>query len=147
MSYNPYQFGAIPGAQQRFGQMPTNYTTQFQTAQQAPQMPLQAVGQQTLPSLRFVSSREELAASQIPFDGSTSWFYNTAADTIHSKTFDFNTGMAPIVTYVREQQAPAVKYVTSEELNGAVAELRKELDALRPRKAGKRNEQSDVSDE
>ena len=147
MSYNPYQFGALPGAQQRFGQMPANYPAQFPAQQQAPQMPAQAIAQQPVPMLRFVSSREELAAAQIPFDGSTSWFYNTAADTMHSKTFDFNTGTAPIVTYVREQQAPAVKYVTAEELNGVVSELRQELDALRPRKGGKRNEQSDVPNE
>lgn len=143
MNYNPYQFGGYQPVQQRFGQAATNYMPQPAIQQAAPQMAPQQAG---IP-IRFVSSKEELAASQIPFDGSTSWFYNTAADTIHSKTFDFNTGMAPIVTYVREQQAPAVKYVTSEELNVAVAELRKELDALRPRKAGKRNEQSDVSDE
>lgn len=143
MNYNPYQFGGYQPVQQRFGQAVTNYMSQPAIQQAAPQMAPQQAG---IP-IRFVSSKEELAASQIPFDGSTSWFYNTAADTIHSKTFDFNTGMAPIVTYVREQQAPAVKYVTSEDLNGAVAELRKELDALRPRKAGKRNEQSDVSDE
>lgn len=147
MSYQPYPFGAPYGQQARFGAQMPNYPTQMPMAQQTPQMPAQTVPQQGGVNLRFVSSREELAAAQIPFDGTTSWFYNTAADTIHSKTFDFNTGMAPIVTYVREQPAPAVKYVTAEELEHAVESLRKELTPARSGKGGKRNEQSDVSDE
>lgn len=138
MNYNPYQFGGYQPVQQRFGQAVTNYMTQPVIQQVAPQMAPQQAG---IP-LRFVSSKEELAASQIPFDGSTNWFYNTAADTIHSKTFDFNTGTAPIVTYVREQPAPAVQYVTVEALETLVQEvqnLKDELDVLKNRKV-KKNE-------
>ena len=138
MNYNPYQFGGYQPVQQRFGQAATNYMAQPAIQQVAPQMAPQQAG---IP-LRFVSSKEELAASQIPFDGSTNWFYNTAADTIHSKTFDFNTGTAPIVTYVREQPAPAVQYVTVEALESLMQEvqnLKDELDVLKNRK-GKKNE-------
>lgn len=142
MNYNPYQFGGYQPAQQRFGQAATNYMTQPVIQQVAPQMPPQVAPQPAGIPLRFVSSKEELAASQIPFDGSTNWFYNTAADTIHSKTFDFNTGTAPIVTYVREQPAPAVQYVTVEALESLMQEvqnLKDELDVLKNRK-GKKNE-------
>lgn len=138
MNYPPYQFGAYQPAQQRFTQNPTNYMAQPVAPQMAPQMAPQPTG---IP-LRFVSSKEELAACQIPFDGSTNWFYNTAADTIHSKTFDFNTGTAPIVTYVREQPAPAVQYVTVDALEALMQEiqnLQDELDVLKNRK-GKKNE-------
>ena len=40
-------------------------------------------------------------AAQIPFDGTTTFFVDTAAGVIYAKTFDFNTGAAPIQEYVR----------------------------------------------
>lgn len=140
MSYNPYQFGGYPAASGRFGQMQPNYPAQIPTAQMAPQTPGMA--------LRPVTSLQEVAASQINFDGSAHWFYDTAGDKIYSKTFDFNTGTAPIVTYVREQPAPPVQFVTVEAFEALMQDLqdvKSELDKLRNRK-GKKHE-PDLPDE
>lgn len=143
MSYNPYPFGTFQAPQQRFAQNPTNYIPQIQTHQMAPQMaPQQGM------VVRPVTSMQEASVFQIPFDGSTSWFYDTSGDKLYSKTFDFGTGTAPIVTYVREQPAPVAQYVTVEALEALMQEvqgLKDELDALKNRK-GKKNEPN-VSDE
>lgn len=142
MNYNPYQFGAFQSAQQRFSPAPTNYAPQIAT----PQMPPQAAPQGML--VRPVTSVQEASVFQIPFDGSTSWFYDTSGDKLYSKTFDFGTGTAPIVTYVREQPAPSVQYVTVEAMESLMEEinnLKDEMDALKRRK-GKKNE-PDVPDE
>lgn len=48
-----------------------------------------------------VTCREQVVATQIPFDGSTTFFVDTAAGVIYAKTFDLNTGAAPIQEYVR----------------------------------------------
>ena len=40
-------------------------------------------------------------ATQIPFDGSTTFFVDTAAGMIYAKTFDLNTGAAPLQEYGR----------------------------------------------
>ena len=48
-----------------------------------------------------VTCREQVVATQIPFDGSTTFFVDTAAGMIYAKTFDLNTGAAPIQEYVR----------------------------------------------
>ena len=74
-------------------------------------------------AMRPVTSREEVVVAQIPFDGSTSWFYDTACDKVYSKTYDFNTGSAPVITWQREQTAPVVRYATLEDLQ----KLRDEL--------------------
>ena len=141
MSYNPYQFGAIQPSQPRFGAAPTNYPPQFA----GPQMMPQAAPQQGM-MMRPVTSLQEAAASQINFDGAAHWFYDTSADRLYSKTFDFQTGTAPIVTYVREQPSPVVQYATVDIVNGLIQEiqnLKEELDMLRK---GARNE-SDVPTE
>lgn len=77
---------------------------------------------QANPTVRLVTSREEVAAAQIPFDGSTAYFADTSNGKIYTKTFDFNTGTAPIVTYTREQEV-RVQYATVEDLNRLRDEL------------------------
>ena len=141
MNYNPYQFGAIQPSQPRFGAVPNNYPPQFTS----PQMMQQAAPQQGM-MMRPVTSLQEAAASQINFDGTAHWFYDTSADRLYSKAFDFQTGTAPIITYVREQPAPVVRYATVEVVESLVNEiqnLKNELDMLRK---GTRNE-SDVPNE
>lgn len=99
---------------------PYNYNP-YQQGQTAPRpMPMNP---QPGAALRFVTSREEVVVTQIPFDGSTSWFYDTACDKIYSKTYDFNTGTAPVVNWVREQPAPVVRYATLEDLQALRNEL------------------------
>ena len=108
MNYNPY--GYMNMGQYQPAPVQRSVMPQPMTAQQGFAM-------------RPVTSREEAVVSQIPFDGSTSWFYDTACDRVYSKTYDFNTGSAPVITWQREQPAPAVRYATLEDLQ----KLRDEL--------------------
>lgn len=110
-----------------------------------PQMPVQApqsaplsqginnspAGFRCLP----VTSQAQAETAQIPFDGSTTYFVDTSNGKIYAKTFDFNTGAAPLVAYVREQEAPAVQYATLDDLRA----LRDELLA-KPKKAVKKDD-------
>ena len=112
-----------------------------------PQMPVQAPqsvpSPQTMnnsaPSLRCipVTSQSQADTFQIPFDGSTTYFVDTSNGKIYAKTFDFNTGAAPLVTYVRETVVPVPQYATIDDLNA----LRDEL--MSKRKAVKKNDDAD----
>lgn len=116
--------------------------------QMAPQIPVQApqsvpgpqtMNNNTAPSLRCVpvTSQSQADTFQIPFDGSTTYFVDTSNGKIYAKTFDFNTGAAPLVTYVRETIVPVPQYATIEDLNA----LREEL--MSKRKAVKKNDDAD----
>lgn len=83
---------------------------------------------------RPVTSKAEAVAAQIPFDGSTSYFVDTSNGNIYAKTFNFQDGTAPIVTYVREVEQ-TVQYATIDDLNA----LRDEL--LKTRKAAKKDDE------
>jgi hypothetical protein len=48
---------------------------------------------------------------------------DTSNGKIYAKTFDFNTGTAPIVTYVREQEMK-VQYATIDDINALREELK-----------------------
>lgn len=97
--------------------------------------PLQPTQPQS-PQIRLVTSKEEVVAAQIPFDGSTSYFVDTSNGRIYSKAFDFSTGTAPIVTYTRETESK-VQFATIDDINA----LRAEIEALKkPRKAAKQND-------
>ena len=95
----------------------------------APQVPQSAFAPQSVPAAPVafrcfpVTSLAQAEAFQIPFDGSTTYFADTSNGKIYAKTFDFNTGAAPIVAYVREQAAPAVQYATVEQLEAVMAEI------------------------
>lgn len=82
---------------------------------------------------RPVTSKAEVEVFQIPFDGSTTYFVDTSTGNIYSKTFDFQTGTAPVATYVKEI-VPPVRYATIDDLNA----LRDEL--LKKGKAAKKND-------
>lgn len=79
--------------------------------------------------MRFVASKVEALSAQIPFDGSTTYFFDTSNGKIYAKTFDSNTGCAPLATYAKEIEQP-IQYATLEDINA----LRAEIEALR--KAG-----------
>lgn len=105
------------------------YYPNFYNPYQMPtQGPVSAFQHQTAnnPSVGFacrpVASKTEAEAFQIPFDGSTTYFVDTSNGKLYAKTFDFNTGSAPIVTFVREQ-AVAVQYATLDDLNALKMEL------------------------
>lgn len=94
----------------------------YQPIPQTPPAQPQAANQPSF-SVRLVTTREEVVSAQIPFDGSTSYFVDTSNGKIYAKTFDFNTGTAPIVTYVREQEMK-VQYATIDDLNALREELK-----------------------
>lgn len=100
------------------------YTPQALTGQPIMQ-PLPAAPQtQSGFACRPVTSRAEVEAYQIPFDGSATYFVDTSSGKIYSKAFDFASGSAPIVTYVREVQQ-VVRYATIEDLEALRDELTK----------------------
>ena len=112
--------------------------------QLSPQMPVNApqnvsVGQMVNNTpggfvCRPVTSRVEAEVFQIPFDGSTTYFVDTANGKIYSKTFNFSNGTAPLVTYIQEAAVPVPQYATIDDLNA----LRKEFEDMR--KAVKNND-------
>lgn len=118
--WNGYNPGYMP-------QMPV------QTPQSAPQMQMAS---NPTPILRCipVTSKAEVEGFQIPFDGSTTYFTDTSNGKIYAKTFNFNNGTAPIVTYIRESDVPVPQYATIDDLNA----LREEL--LKMKKAVKTND-------
>lgn len=95
-------FGYTPGfngfqaPQTGFGTASTYLPPMQQNPVQAPTAPPRQ-GFMCIP----VTCREQVVATQIPFDGSTTFFVDTAAGMIYAKAFDPNTGMAPIQEYVR----------------------------------------------
>ena len=93
--YSP-GFNGFQAPQTGFGTAPTYLPPMQQNPVQAPTAaPRQ--GFMCIP----VTCREQVVATQIPFDGSTTFFVDTAAGVIYAKAFDPNTGMAPIQEYVR----------------------------------------------
>lgn len=129
MAYTYPNFGVYGGVGAFGAQGAPFYQPQMQTPPAQPQAANQ-------PSVRLVTTREEVVSAQIPFDGSTSYFVDTSSGKIYSKTFDFSTGSAPIVTYVRERESK-VQYATIDDLNA----LREELKAAK--KGAKKYEDDD----
>lgn len=117
-------FGAYQPSQNGFNQFTTSFPTMQQNAPQAPtSAPRQ--GFVCIP----VTRKEEVMAAQIPFDGTTTFFVDTAAGVIYAKTFDFNTGAAPIQEYVRVEhtqvQPEFVPMTMFKELLAKVEQLEK----------------------
>lgn len=116
-SYNPVPY---PQRMDSFAPAPIS-------APPAPQNPAPGVNGQSGYLCRPVTSRAEAEVFQIPFDGSTTYFVDTANGKIYAKTFNFNNGTAPLVTYIREEEAPTQQYVTTEIFEA----LRGEMDAIK----------------
>jgi len=128
MAWNNFPaYGGYSPAQTYMPQMPIQGTQSAPVPQGGPSP---QAGFRCVP----VTSQSQADTFQIPFDGSTTYFVDTSNGKIYGKSFDFSTGCAPLVVYVREQSAPAVQYATLEDLNA----LREEL--TKPRKAGRKNE-------
>lgn len=119
-----------------------------QAAQQAYSQQMQAVGQmypqqtaqQPSVNVRLVTSRDEAAVAQIPFDSTVNVFVNMAAGEVYIKRFNPNTGGAWWREYIdvqrmsqmqqakpaQEEQDEPAAYVTQarfEELESRVSEL------------------------
>ena len=93
-----------------------------------------------------VTSKAEAEVYQIPFDGTTTYFVDTANGKIYAKTFNANTGAAPLVTFSKEAEAVKTtpEYVTMEvvdEMKRTINRLAEELDKLKkPGKVVKNND-------
>lgn len=111
---------------------PAMYMPQYQYQQRQEYMPqpvMQTPVQQAnnSMSIRLVASRAEAETMQIPFDGTTHFFYDTSCGKMYSKTFNGNTGAAPLITYSRDAEVvtTAPQYVTMEEFNAFKEEMTK----------------------
>lgn len=106
----------------------------------APQTPQTMQGGVSAPSgfsCRPVTSKSEAEAAQISFDGTTYYFVDTSNGKIYAKTFNFNDGTAPLVTYVRETVSPPVQYAPAEmveTLRAEVAALKEEIESMKKTK-------------
>ena len=112
------------------------YLPQFQYPQRQEQRPMMPYMQQNMGFACVpVTSREAAEVYQIPFDGSTTYFVDTANGKIYAKTFNAMNGTAPLVTFSRDAEviAPLPQYVTVEEFNT----LKDEIERLKkPTKKG-----------
>lgn len=110
----------------------------YQVRQEFMPQPQQSVMSQQAAgfSIRPVASRAEAEAAQIPFDGSTHFFCDTASGKIYAKTFNALDGTAPLVSFIREEVQPAPRYVTLDEFNA----FKEELMAKKPAGKGKKTD-------
>ena len=134
MAWNFNGYGGYNPVNTYMPQMPS------QMPVQAPQsVPMVQPINNTTQALRCipVTSRAEVDAFQIPFDGSTTYFADTSNGKIYAKTFNFSNGTAPVVTYIRESDVPVPQYATIEDLNA----LREEI--MSKRKAVKKSDDAD----
>lgn len=117
MNYQQPMYGPVMPGQAPIYQSTMPWANQNMAAQMAAPQATQSVSmaqatpaQQTAqPGFtgRYVTSKEEVVAAQIPFDGSACYFVNTSNGEIYSKAYDFSTGSAPVKTYVMQVQQQA----------------------------------------
>lgn len=79
---------------------------------------------------RPVSSLEEVRAAQIDFDGSLFLFPDVANKKIYTKQINLD-GTSSLKVYTLEEAAPALEYVTKQELNATLEELKQSLNLLK----------------
>lgn len=131
MAWNYGGYGGYNPVNTYIPQMPSQMPTQAPQSVSVGQMVNNTPGGF---ACRPVTSRAEAEVFQIPFDGSTTYFVDTANGKIYSKTFNFSNGTAPLVTYIQEAAVPVPQYATIDDLNA----LRKEFEDMR--KAVKNND-------
>lgn len=79
---------------------------------------------------RPVSSLEEVRAAQIDFDGSLFLFPDVANRKIYTKQINLD-GTSSLKVYSLEEAAPALEYVTRQELNATLEELKQSMNLLK----------------
>lgn len=89
-----------------------------------------------------VTSKAEAEVFQIPFDGSTTYFVDTANGKIYAKTFNAMTGAAPLITFSRDAETVTAtpEYATVEVVEGmkqTINRLAEELDKMKKGKVKK----------
>lgn len=121
--YNNYQNPYIM-QQPRFQPMEQQINTQqipnqqyLQQLQQPIQKPIGLLG-------KSVESLEIVKTTEIPMDGSISYFPQADNSVIYTKQFQMD-GTTKIVTYkpVEEEKKEPIKYVTMEDLNKAIEDI------------------------
>lgn len=130
--FNPYQFGPQNTQQPRFEQM-APIPPQMQNA------PVPQMAQQSAPFLaRPVTSREEAVAVQVDFLGPGTLMPDLGHGTVYLKRLNPDTGICDFFTFVLQQprEEPVVQWATKEDVEA----LRAEIDALRLRKAVRKND-------
>lgn len=83
-----------------------------------------------------VTSREAAEVFQVPFDGSTTYFVDTANGKIYAKAFNISNGTAPLVTYSRDAETVSVtpEYATVavvDEIKQSINRLAGELEKIK----------------
>lgn len=129
--YQPAYPTRLPQMQQPMYQQPAAIMQQ-NPANAA--MPQQVPLAQTVMTL--VTSREQAVVAQIPFDGQTYYFANTANGEVYSKRFDNNTGTSPLIVYRREPENPEAAYATIgmvQQLAQAMQGMQEQLQAMQPK--------------
>lgn len=113
------------------------YLPQFQYPQRQEQRPMMPYMQQNMGFACVpVTSREAAEVYQIPFDGSTTYFVDTANGKIYAKTFNATNGTAPLVTFSRDAETVVAtpEYATVgdvQEIKQTINRLAKELAAVK----------------
>lgn len=135
---SPYMY---PGYTPRFGTQPTMTPAPYYPPQQpAPRA-----------TITMVTSRAEVEAAQIPFDGTIPVFADFGHGVIYTKRLNINDGTASVEEYALRQpqaQAPAADFAPVgmvQELAARMAEYERRLQALtetRGRKTAAQREES-----
>lgn len=86
-----------------------------------------------------VTSKAEAEVFQIPFDGSTTYFVDTANGKIYAKTFNAMTGAAPLISFSRDAETvvAAPEYATVEVVEGMKKTINRLAEDLNSLKKGK----------
>lgn len=115
---------------------PTRLPQMQQPVYQQPAMQPQAAPVMQQTPMTLVTSREQAVVAQIPFDGLTYYFANTANGEVYSKRFDNNTGTSPLIVYRREAENPAAEYATIgmvQELAQIIQAMQEQIQAMAPK--------------
>lgn len=117
-----------------YGNYPQIYPQTYYPRQEymTTQIPTQHMPQMQQSIMRIVTSRAEAEVSQIPLDGSTAFFYNTANEEVYTRAFRAD-GTAPLVVYKKEHEEGPPVYVTQEQfdtLSRSFAELKSVVEGM-----------------
>lgn len=117
---NPYTAGSYPAMQNRLDSLQQQYQQQYMRPQQM-QNPMAAL------SGRIVTGMEEARASQIPLDGTISYFPSPAENKIYVKSIDMQ-GLPVFLTYELQRNVVPIQpqYVD----NSMFMSLQSRVDAL-----------------
>lgn len=97
-----------------YGSYPQIYPQTYYPRQEYYSLP--PVQQQQQSVMRFVTSRAEAEVAQIPLDGSSAFFFNTANGEVYTKAFRPD-GTAPLCVYKREHEEGPPEYVTQKQFD------------------------------